>query len=117
MTGAPRLGRSPLANTKNEGPARLPPCVSHDRIGYPRVLRSRGAPVIFQKIHPPGCILSRVLKFVTPATWSLLTRKRSGIRIESELQSPGMNIIRQRLHSGRKSMRVRQDVSLRIAID
>lgn len=37
--------------------------------------------------------------------------------IESEFQSPGMKVIRQRLHSRRKPLRVRQDVSMRIAIN
>src|ERR1044071_4938967 len=48
---------------------------------------------------------------------TLLARQRSGVGVEPKLQALRMNVISERLHSGRKSLRIRLDVSLRISID
>src|SRR4029078_8827149 len=75
------------------------------------------APVVLQVINAPRRILSCVLKFITPATWPLLARERARVGVEPKLQALRMNIISERFHAGRKTLRIGKYVSLRVAID
>src|SRR6185369_12847872 len=113
----PRLRRAPLTDTKNDRPPCFRESVAHNRVRRRRILSSRGAPVVLQVIHTPRSILARVLKFVSTTARALLASESSGIGIDSKLQSFRMNVIGERFHSGRKSLRIGEDVSLCVSID
>src|SRR5271157_280448 len=65
------------------------------------------------KLSPCG-VLAGVLKFLAAATGAILARPRARVGVDSKLQPLGVNVVRQRLHPGRKGLQVRNNVSLSI---
>src|SRR5262249_7000576 len=72
-------------------------------------------PVVFQIIHAPSRVLERILIFMSLAPWPSCARFLSCVRIQSEFQTFCMNVIRERFHSGRESLRIRDDESVSVA--
>src|ERR1051326_3407633 len=113
----PRFRRAPFADAENNRPSRFQQSVAHDRIRRSRVLRARRAPVVLQIINTPRRILSRVLKFITAASRTLLAGERARVGVDAKLQTFRMNVISERFHARRKSLRIGEYVSLRVATD
>src|SRR5205807_5544214 len=61
--------------------------------------------------------LDGILVFVAESAGATRASLRSGVRIDAKLQPERMNVITDRFHSMRKSLRVDNDVGLLVAAD
>src|SRR6201999_1877057 len=94
---------------------RLRESVAHDLVRRLLVLRACRAPIIFQIVNAPRGVLARVLKFVAATARSLLAGERSGVRVESELESLRVHVVGERLYPRREALRVGDDVAFGVA--
>src|SRR5208282_65129 len=80
-----------------------------------RILRGGVAPVVFQVVHAPCRILHGVLVFVAEAAGTSTTSLQPRVRVNAELQTERVNVVTDRLHPVGKTLRVGDDVGIRVA--
>jgi len=111
----PGLGGTPLANAQHYRPARGIERVADQGISCLGVLRGGVAPVVLQIVNPPGGVLQRVLIFMPQAAGPLGASLTARVRIDSELQSEGMNVLGQSLDPCREEFDIGHDVAALIS--
>ena len=111
----PRRGGTPLADAEDDGAPRPGERVAELGVLGGRVEPFRVAPVLFDVIHAPLGERAGVEIFGPVGPGPALTRPASGVRVEPEPESPGVDVIRERLHPAGKADSVRHEPASGVA--
>src|SRR5438477_6763613 len=112
----PRLAHAPFADAEHHRTTRLGDRVAHRGVGRFGVHARGLAPVVFDVIDVPARIGTRILILVAAAAGTAAAGGRAGVRVDAQLESLAMHIVRQRLHAGWEALGVGLDVAVGVAL-
>src|SRR4051794_3155683 len=112
----PRLAHAPFAQAEQHRPAGLGDRVAHRGVGRFGAHAWGVAPVVLDVIDAPAGIGPRILIFVATATGTAAAGGRAGVRVDTQLESLAMHIVRQRLYPGWEALGVWLDIAVGVAL-